>query len=707
MVLLAVMLCIFLYLSDAFKPEPTVTVHADNSYEETLRVVTDIDYEPFSYVDDNGEYAGLDVELIAEIANRLQMNLDLELMDWTSANERLLAGDADAILNMETDLVTESSGMIATIPTFEKQYVVYGRESVSSVAELYGRRVVSLHQLPELELGDGITYLDSYAEVFEGLKSGEYEFAICPIQVGSVFLNKTNLTDVMPSYAVSHVYGAIALSPENEELKARMDEVISDMQKEGRLNELDRKWVSHRYQSMTLKGMIKSHPWVGAVFFAILILVAFLVAFLILQSRNMREKDAYSKELQEKLEIIDRQKEELLWAKEKAEESSRAKSVFLSNMSHDIRTPMNAIIGYTNLAEQGEKSLPEMKQYLKKIKGSSQHLLALINDVLEMSRIESGKMELEDVPADLEKIMGGLRDMFATQMKEKRIHYTVDYEHIRNKAVYCDENRLNRVLLNLVSNAYKFTPEDGSVSVVLTQTQSEAEGTAGYELSVKDSGIGMTEEFAAKVFEAFERERTSTVSGIQGTGLGMAITKSIVDMMGGDISVHTAPGAGTEFVVHLSFRLLEQAPEKKKNEKKKSGDLKPDVKNRRLLLVEDMEINREIATMLLQNNGFAVEVAVNGQEAVEKVSAAEPGHFDAVLMDIQMPVMNGYDAARAIRRLPDSAISNIPIIAMTANAFSEDVQKARDAGMNGHIAKPIDVNHMISTLTEVLQNEAT
>ena len=343
--LFAVMTWIFLYLSDAFKPEPVVTVHADNGYEETLRVVTDIDYEPFSYVDDNGDYAGLDVELIAEIANRLHMNLDFELLDWTSANERFRNGDADAILNMETDLVTEDSGVIATIPTVEKQYVVYGRESVSSVPELYGRRVVSLHRLPELELGEGITYLDSYAEVFESLKRGEYDFAICPIQVGNVFLEKMDMADVMPSYAVSHVYGAVALLSDNVELKNRMDAVISDLQKEGRLDELDRKWVSHRYQSMTLKGMVESHPWVGVIFFASLLLVVFLILFLMLQSRNMREKDAYSTQLREKIEIIDRQKEELLLAKEKAEESSKAKSVFLSNMFHDIRTPMNAIIG--------------------------------------------------------------------------------------------------------------------------------------------------------------------------------------------------------------------------------------------------------------------------------------------------------------------------------------------------------------------------
>lgn len=390
----------------------------------------------------------------------------------------------------------------------------------------------------------------------------------------------------------------------------------------------------------------------------------------------------------------------------KAEESNKAKTNFLSNMSHDIRTPMNAIIGYVNLAERDAKTEEDLRGYISKIKGSSQHLLALINDVLEMSRIESGKMELEPVAVDLKKAIGEVEDLFSTQMSEKDIDFIVNVSDIKNNKVYCDKTLLNRVLLNLVSNAYKFTHIGGTVSVTAWEIDIDEEGYGKYELRVKDSGIGMSPEFAAKVFEAFERERTSTVSGIQGTGLGMAITKNIIDLMSGTIEVNTKQGEGTEFVIKIKLPLQELSDDEienaKSNENGDKGKKEVDFSKVRLLLVEDIEVNREIAVMLLTGLGFTVETAVNGQDAVDKVSASEHGYYDAILMDIQMPVMNGYDATRAIRALEDEVLSSIPIVAMTANAFSEDVKKAHDAGMNDHIAKPIDVNVMVSVLTDVL-----
>ena len=386
-----------------------------------------------------------------------------------------------------------------------------------------------------------------------------------------------------------------------------------------------------------------------------------------------------------------------------AEESSRAKTTFLFNMSHDIRTPMNAIIGYTSLAEREGNSFEQVREYLVKIKASSRHLLALINDVLEMSRIESGRMELEPVEMDLRETLDEARDMFATQMAEKQIEFTVDSSQVRNSRVLCDKNRFNRVLHNLLSNAYKFTPQGGSISATLWQIGDESDGSGKYELRVKDSGIGMSPEFADRVFEAFERERTSTVSGIQGTGLGMAITKSIVDMMGGSIEVITAPGAGTEFVVRLTLPLQSGSGTERENETETAEPDAPAFDAMRLLLVEDNEINREIALEILGAAGFTLETAVNGREAVEKVSASAPGYYNAVLMDIQMPVMNGYEAARAIRALDDAALASIPIVAMTANAFSEDIENAKEAGMNAHVAKPIDVDKLMKTLAQILR----
>ena len=399
-----------------------------------------------------------------------------------------------------------------------------------------------------------------------------------------------------------------------------------------------------------------------------------------------------------------------------AEESSRAKTTFLSNMSHDIRTPMNAIIGYIELSKRERSKcdncdkcgqcadcVPEhLANFLDKIDSSSKHLLALINDVLEMSRIESGKMELELVETNLVKTMEEVHDMFATQMDTKEINFTVDTSEVKHRNVLCDKNRLNRVLLNLLSNAFKFTPKSGTISVKLSQLD-EIDDTGSYELRVKDSGIGMSAEFAAKVFEAFEREKTSTVSGIQGTGLGMAITKNIIDLMGGNIRVVTSPGNGTEFIVNLKFQLaVEDEPvEEVVQEINEQEQISADTP-KKLLLVEDIDVNREIATMILMQAGFEIDAAVNGQEAVDKVAASKPGEYNAILMDIQMPVMNGYEAAQAIRKLDNQQLANIPIIAMTANAFSEDIQAAKNAGMNDHIAKPLDVPKMMETLNKYL-----
>ncbi len=389
--------------------------------------------------------------------------------------------------------------------------------------------------------------------------------------------------------------------------------------------------------------------------------------------------------------------------KELAEENARAKSTFLSNMSHDIRTPMNAIIGYINLSKAEGTTFEQTKEYLNKIEAASHHMLALINDVLEMSRIESGKIDLEQEEHDLKKIMMEVDDIFATQMKEKNINFGVDYSGVKNRSVMIDKTRFNRVLFNLLSNSFKFTPNDGEVWVTLTQESDVTDDKAAFCLSVKDTGIGMSEEFAKNVFESFERERTSTVSGIEGTGLGMAITKNIVELMGGTIEVKTQKGVGTEFIIRFELECGSTDFDKEDEKADRLDEaFEIDFSKMRVLLVEDMEINREIATVMLEGIGFKVESVMNGQEAVDRIVDSDKGYFDVVLMDIQMPVLNGYDATKKIRGLEDKYDNKIPIIAMTANAFEEDRKKAASVGMDGHIAKPIDISEVISTITGVL-----
>ena len=626
LMLISLMIVIFLiiYLSIPMPP-PKVEVQALNTFDKTLHVVTDVDYAPYSYTDDAENYYGLDVEMMNEIANRLEMNLDLQLLDWVEANKRFRDGNVDIIMNMESDSIINDPDVIATLPTTEKQYVVYGKNSISSVAELYGRRVASLHRVPGLGLDDEITYVDSYEVIFEALKRGEYEFAICPIQVGNAFLEKLNITDVYPSYAVTHVYGTLAMHPEDTMLRVKINAILIQMQQEGRLAELDRKWIRQRYENITLSEMIESRPWLVAGIAVAILVVLILFLYILVQYRNSKIQKAYTKRLQENFETINdqqnklkQQQEELIVAKTRAEENSKAKTKFLFNMSHDIRTPMNAIIGYVELAGKLRANcdtctrpkcpdgIPKkMAEFLGKIDASSQHLLALINDILEMGRIESGKMELEFANTDLKKAFEEVSDMFSTQMQTKGINFNVDISGIKNRYVICDKNRLDRVMLNLLSNAYKFTPKDGNINMKISQLNNGEDGYGEYELRVKDSGIGMSAEFAATVFESFTRERTSTVSGIQGTGLGMAITKSIVDLMGGTIEVITAPNKGTEFIINLKFELQPESEIKKEENDDQSTDSKNEIDftKKKLLLVDDIEVNREIATMMLMSMG--------------------------------------------------------------------------------------------------------
>ncbi len=514
-----------------------------------------------------------------------------------------------------------------------------------------------------------------------------------------------------------------------------------------------------------------------------------------------------------------------------AETANRAKSTFLSNMSHDIRTPMNAVIGFTTLAVSNIDNKEKVRDYLGKILSSSNHLLSLINDVLDMSRIESGKIHLEETEVSLSDMLHDLKTIISGHIYAKQLELYMDAMDVTDEDVYCDKTRLNQVLLNLLSNAIKFTPAGGTVSVRLKQFPGTKKGSGLYEIRVKDSGIGMSQEFIQRIFSPFERERTSTVSRTQGTGLGMAITKNIVDMMGGTIEVRTEQGKGTEFIVRLPLRIQSEQRSIEKiaeledlkalvvdddfntcdsvtkmlvkvgmrsewtlsgkeavlrarqsmelgdafhayiidwrlpdmngievtRQIRSMGDDTPiiiltaydwsdievearaagvnafcakplfmsdiretlmtaigqkqtgaegrilpeagsDFSDRCILLVEDNELNREIAEELLKQYGFLVDTAENGAEAVKKVKNSAPGTYDLVLMDIQMPVMNGYEATEQIRALEDPALAKIRILAMTANAFDEDRKQALKCGMDGFLSKPIVMEELIRTL---------
>ena len=358
---------------------------------------------------------------------------------------------------------------------------------------------------------------------------------------------------------------------------------------------------------------------------------------------------AFSLVIMFSLYAIQRRREELLEvAQTKAEARDRAKSAFLSSISHDIRTPMNAIIGYIELAKRKDVPEEKLREYISKMESSSHHLMALITDVLEMSRIESGRIDLEPTPVDFAAVFNELRDVFAAQMSEKNLDFRIDISRVIHRRVLCDRSRFNRILLNLVGNAWKFTPAGGSVSVALVENQSLKDGEGIYELRIKDSGLGMSSDFVKRVFDPFERERTSTVNGVEGTGLGMPITKGIVDLMKGTIEVETAPGKGTEFVIRIGLPFAPESALTDEEVRASVADGPPvDFSKMRILLVEDNEINREIAFTVLTQAGFSVDQADNGQVAVEMVSNGGPGFYDAILMDVHMPVHEDREIGRA------------------------------------------------------------
>lgn len=387
---------------------------------------------------------------------------------------------------------------------------------------------------------------------------------------------------------------------------------------------------------------------------------------------------------------------ELVKEQEELQKANMAKTKFLNSISHDVRTPMNAIVGYTELAIENIDDKELLRDYLKKIQTSSNHLLSLINEVLDMSIIENDQIEINEKEENLIQIIEMVSDIEHSNLQAKNIDFRIDTTGIVSENIVCDKLRLNQILLNILSNAIKYTNPYGHISLSVTEHE-DSEEHSTFVFRIKDDGIGMSKEFQTKVFQSFTRERTATENGIEGTGLGMAITKNLVDKMKGEIICNSEEGKGTEFVVTFSFRVCKNTTNEKCEEKRWTT-----FDGKRVLLAEDNEMNREIAQVILEHMGLAVDTAVNGREAYEKINDKTESYYDLVLMDIQMPVMDGYEATKLIRKSDKPEIAKIPIIAMTANAFSEDKEHALAVGMNGHLFKPIDRELLYETLQRFL-----
>ena len=417
------------------------------------------------------------------------------------------------------------------------------------------------------------------------------------------------------------------------------------------------------------------------------VMTALIVMITYLQFKMRRYRDALHEKELEKAVL-------------EAKNANEAKTRFLFNMSHDIRTPMNAIIGFSELLEKHIDEKDKAIDYLGKIKSSSNFLLSLINYVLEMARIESGKLVLKKEVRCVTDLIESLTDVFEPGVKKKFITYSCETD-IQHKYVICDEIKVREIFINIIGNSVKYTPEGGKISVSVKEEPFEKENYIAYRIIVEDNGIGMSKEYLPHIFEEFSREHTSTESKVTGTGLGLPIVKSLIDMMGGMIEVESQLGCGTKMTVVLPFELAseKQILEEKQKEKEKTSD---SILGKRVLLAEDNELNAEIAMTVLKENGLKAERAANGKQCIEMLKKMPEDYYDMILMDIQMPEMDGYEATKLIRNL-DDARADIPIVAMTANAFEEDRQKALESGMNAHVSKPVDMNMLFKVMTQILK----
>ena len=425
-----------------------------------------------------------------------------------------------------------------------------------------------------------------------------------------------------------------------------------------------------------------------------------IIGIILVLLRKARKAEAVAK-----LAANDTQKlnNKLGIALKKAEDASLAKTRFLNNMSHDIRTPMNAILGYAQLMEEElkEKDLPETSDHLEKLQQSGNLLLSIINNVLDMARIESGRMEIDENYAQIEAIWQNLFELFEDEAKKKNIvfHYKVDVEH---KHILTDVTKIEEIFVNIMSNAMKYTLSGGFVTVNVEELPCDESGYIIVRTRVSDTGIGMSQDYLTKIFEPFTREQNTTKSKIAGTGLGMSIVKNYVDLLGGTIDVESEPGKGSTFTVTLKHRIADESYYVKKHAENPES-CSEILEGRNILLAEDNDLNAEIAEAILERAGLKTERVEDGIQCVNKITKMPVGTYDMILMDIQMPRMDGYKATQAIRHLPDKDKACIPIVAMTANAFEEDKRDAVAAGMNGHIAKPIQIDKLLSMLAEVLR----
>ena len=690
-------------LRNKYYTETTVSVFLSQQEQQWMKEHAQItvgylaDYLPYCDKAEDGSATGLVSDIVPDLFDALPGDYDPEIIyrcfdDQQEMLDCLKNGEVDFVMPVsDGKWYAEQEGFVQSSAVVVFPIALVYREPYDN--EVTSRIAVNQNNLrqywytlanyPDAE----IVMYDGIEACIDAVNSGEADSSLLSALRVSQLLSgekKLNIITLLDSEKL-----CFGVAAGNKALLQILNHGLSILGESYGLNH------TYRYLdtvvTYTLTDVIQDHVWlfIGLLTVLIILIVTYFI------HREQEQKKAAQHEL--------KQKELLEKALSAAKQASVAKKVFLQNMSHDIRTPMNAVLGFTNLAIQAGGDTEKTQDYLSKIKISGNHLLGIVNEVLEISRIESGQTKLDESVWSIADIVRETDIIIRDQALAKKQEFSIDIWRVQDMYIYCDKLRVKEILVNLLGNAVKYTQTGGTISLQIIQKPCEKENFGNYEIHVKDNGCGMSEEFLQKIFEPFERQANSTISGIQGTGLGMTIIKGFVDAMGGTIDIKSEENKGTEIIVRLCQRIAE-APEEP--EEQKTISCSPELfAGKRVFLVEDNSMNREIATAILEEAGFKVDTAENGAIAVEKVTYYPEGFYDVILMDIQMPKMNGYKATQAIRNLPDKDKACIPIIAMTANAFEEDKREAIAAGMNGHIAKPIQVDTLLAMLVEVIKQQ--
>lgn len=809
------------------KPSPIVSEFPVNKFNDTLLVVADEDYFPYSFYDPKGKLCGYDVEVITIIANKLEMNLDLRLLTREAIFKRVNENLADVVLSCDCKSNNiEEVNLLKTQAVELCEFSAFGKKPIHSFIDLHGKRIAYHNEGNVRELLDRFDLLDdsyvyaSNLEAFNAVKKDECDYVVTRFPVGSFIVDKNHFSNIKPYAQLGSSDMCFGISPEKKELLKKINSCLSELELDGTLSMLNKKWiVSNRY-SVSFIDFLRQNSWIAIIpcITLIIALIAVLLesdhskmfitknniieqlvkkydAVITVNPKNEEvtflkenqyaglfvplnaEKNIYSvwmpqcikkyvyekdiefateefalERLVERLSVQDNtysvsyrvnhfksylyyqtdissytdsigtkrlilcfinkddsvrknihMTEELEQALKLAQAGNDAKNRFLFSISHDVKTPLNILKGYSEIIEKNIDDKKIVADSISKIKETVSYLSQFMKDVLDVTKTETGKVVLNLSAVDLVDNESFLSDLMKVVFEEKQLSLVKDFSGVKDRFVWQDSLRLSRILSNMFSNAIKYSNKGGVIEYLITQLPCDKQGYGSYMFMLKDNGCGMSKEFLEHIYEMFEREENYSSSKTNGVGLGMSVVKRLVDLLKGRIEIDSELNKGTTVRIYLDFKICTQKEVEEKKIRYENASI--NLEDMSILLVEDNECNREITKLLLEDEGVSVETASDGREAVKKLFEADSSEFDAVLMDIQMPFMDGYTATKQIREFDNKEIACIPIIAFSANTFEDDKLKAYEVGMDDFIEKPLDIKKLISVLSRFWKTE--